>query len=304
MKSIYILYEEKLCEKNLFYINKDIKCEQADVIKKTGYAGLRSKLNSFIKEQQQAKRVSNVSIYFRDLNHGPVFGINELETFSPASLLKLPVAMMYLKLEEETPGLLSQNLTYNVPSEKIPPQPFPPPIEFVENSQYTIKIFLFNMIAYSDNGAAHMLLDNMKDIEGGEENFSNTLKELGIIQEKTPGDEIVTTRGQASLFTFLYNASYLNEYSSNQMLVWLSQTSFKEGLLKYLPKGTVVAHKFGTRGDQLGVKQLHDCGIIYYPGNPYNLCIMTKGDNWGDLADVIANISDIVYKEVDSRRIQ
>ena len=39
--------------------------------------------------------VSYASVYFRDLNNGPWFGINESEKFSPASLLKVPLAMSF-----------------------------------------------------------------------------------------------------------------------------------------------------------------------------------------------------------------
>jgi len=49
-----------------------------------------------------------------------------------------------------------------------------------------------------------------------------------------------------------------------------------------------------------GLKQLHDCGIIYHPSKPYILCIMTKGEEIEELASVIADISRLVFKGIDS----
>jgi hypothetical protein len=63
-----------------------------------------------------------------------------------------------------------------------------------------------------------------------------------------------------------------------------------------------VAHKFAERSDpQTGEKQLHDCGIVYYPRHPYLLCVMTKGPGFEGLAGVVARVSRMVYSEVDAQ---
>lgn len=74
----------------------------------------------------------------------------------------------------------------------------------------------------------------------------------------------------------------------------MSQTEFKEGLNRGLPAEITVAHKFGERdlGQQ---KELHDCGIVYYPNQPYLLCVMTKGADFDDLSETIGEISKLVY---------
>src|SRR3989344_7498487 len=77
-------------------INPGIVCGLSDVIRKTGYVATREKLLEFIGTEQEAGRVKEVAVYFRDLEHGPVFGINELADFAPASLTKLPLALVYL----------------------------------------------------------------------------------------------------------------------------------------------------------------------------------------------------------------
>jgi hypothetical protein len=52
-----------------------------------------------------------------------------------------------------------------------------------------------------------------------------------------------------------------------------------------------------------GSKQLLDCGIIYYPNNPYILCVMTEGTEWGKMEEVISNVSKMVYEEVKAREL-
>lgn len=62
----------------------------------------------------------------------------------------------------------------------------------------------------------------------------------------------------------------------------------------------LVAHKFGEYGDsEKGIKQLHDVGIIYHEDNPYLLGIMTRGQDYAKLAQVIEKISSFIYSEVD-----
>ncbi|PIU19313.1 MAG: hypothetical protein COT18_08150 [Elusimicrobia bacterium CG08_land_8_20_14_0_20_59_10] len=45
--------------------------------------------------------------------------------------------------------------------------------------------------------------------------------------------------------------------------------------------------------------QLHDCGIIYHPRFPYMLGVMTRGLDLEKQQKVIADISRLVYREVD-----
>ena len=93
---------------------------------------------------------------------------------------------------------------------------------------------------------------------------------------------------------------------SEKALRLLSQPFFKKGLIAGLPANIPIAKKFGERSfsaapaDPTSQKELHDCGIIYYPSHPYLLCVMTKGNNFDRLADTIKDISQTVYASVDN----
>jgi hypothetical protein len=87
---------------------------------------------------------------------------------------------------------------------------------------------------------------------------------------------------------------------SEKALDSLSKTDFQSGLVKGVPQAVTVAHKFGEHSDETTQnKQLHDCGIVYYPKHPYLLCVMSKGKNFEYLDNAIAAISQIVYEQVD-----
>ncbi len=93
--------------------------------------------------------------------------------------------------------------------------------------------------------------------------------------------------------------------NSEKALGLLSSAKFEEGLSAGVPSEVKVAHKFGEREEsETNEIQFHDCGIIYFPNNPYLLCIMTKGNNLTNLETVLSTISKMVYEEVDSRKIR
>jgi hypothetical protein len=48
-------------------------------------------------------------------------------------------------------------------------------------------------------------------------------------------------------------------------------------------------------------KQLHDCGIVYLPGKPYLLCIMTRGQDFTNLTSTVKEISALVYQTLRSQ---
>jgi beta-lactamase class A len=90
---------------------------------------------------------------------------------------------------------------------------------------------------------------------------------------------------------------------SDKALGLLSKTAFKEGLVAGVPKEIKVAHKFGEQKNGTE-QQFHDCGVVYYPNNPYVICIMTRGNSPDELKPIIKEISQKVYREVNYRNTQ
>lgn len=300
--SVYLLYPKVGCK--FTYVNSDIACDEAPAISKTGYVALQNDLEKFIQEQSLGS-VKEVSVYFRDLRAGPTFSVNGDAHFAPASLLKLPLIVTLMSLEEENPGSLKTKIIFRKESLAqfdIPPQIEPPLVTLTEGQTYTLDTLMRNTIVYSDNNSYYTLVAFLNNVvEGGEAMILRTFQELGVIDPRSIDEEVVTVQGYASIFRILYNASYLLPESSEKVLVWLAETTYTKGLRAGVPAGVGVAHKFGERVLPNGSKQLHDCGIVMYPKNPYTLCIMTRGTDWEALRSTIKQISEMVFKEVDSR---
>ena len=246
-----------------------------------------------------------MAVFFRDLENGPTFGINDRERFIPASLLKVPVMFTYFKLAEEDPSILGKNLGYKTPLiEPLLLQTIASEHKLEPGRAYTVDELIFRTVAYSDNDANHLLLGYLKQLSPDIDLLSETYAELGIIDFKSDiKTEALSTKTYASFFRLMYNASYLSKELSEKGLQYLSQSDYKQGIRGGIPGNIPAANKFGERRVSEDRVQLHDCGVIYYPGNPYLLCVMTKGGSFEELSGVIRSVSGAVWEEINSRTL-
>ena len=261
----------------------------------------KKKIQAFVDDaNEKSNHIDFVSLYFRDLNNGPWFGVNEKATFSPASLLKVPLMMAYYKMSETQPDILKQKYTITQDNIKqiVPNSQTIIPSQRLEiGKDYTTDELIEHMILYSDNDSAQLLISHMDLSE-----LVKTYQDFGIeLPDTDPLGTKIDIKTYAGLFRILFNASYLNPANSEKALNLLSRVGFKDGLVAGVPDGISVSHKFGERVGPGDEKQLHDCGIVYYPNHPYLLCIMTKGDSLDELTGLVRDTSQQVYNEVDGQ---
>lgn len=291
------------CESQYSFINTNVACGSPPVISKIGYAETQDEIRKLIDSKIANGDILEAGVYFRDLENGPVFGVNENLDFSAASLLKLPLALAYYSVAVEDPNLLDRTLSFKN-SLVTAAQHYPASKSIQPNTDYTIREIIRRMLVYSDNNAYALLIDFMNQT-GNSNLLQETYVDLGLATPDTAFDETMTVRRYGSIFRALYNVSYLDAEHDEEILEWLVESDFTQGLESGLPDGVMVANKFGERVDEDGkFKQLHDCGIVYYPGNPYLLCVMSRGPEFEKSAGVIAEISKIIYQEVDSRKLR
>jgi len=283
------------------FTNPLLECETKNIVNNQRYIPFEKSILNKIKATVQDKNPDvKLSLYFRNLNNGPWFWINENELFFPASLIKLPILIMYLHWSEMNPWVFKEKLKVNEISDV--PQVYPWEKSLEVWKEYTVKELLEQLIIYSDNSAINPLLSILpKEVQ------IQVFNELWV---PVPIDQWyqLSTRDYASFFRILYNASYLSTWTSESALALLSQVTFKEWLRANIPEDILISHKFWEREivDENWVihRQLHDCGIVYYPWYPYLLCIMTKWEAsvpMSKLSKVIKNSSDLVYREVSSK---
>jgi len=272
-------------------INPLLECETNQNMNNKEIFSFKEILDDYVSDQKD--KVKNVSLYFRDLNNGIWFGINEKEDFSPASLLKVPIMMAYLKKAEDNKDFLSSKIKYVVPFGGELDQNIKPKKTIEVGKEYTIEELLNYMIVYSDNNAKSLLLSSINEFD-----LNQIYIDLGMSIPGTKGvEDFMSVKNYASFFRILYNASYLDREMSEKALKLLIQSDFKDGLTAELPKDMKVAQKFGER--KIGeIDQIHDCGIIYYPQKPYLLCVMTRGTDFNVQSKVISDISKIVFDNI------
>jgi beta-lactamase class A len=277
-------------------LNPQIPCHGTVQQGEIDYEPLRDTLTAMKASSKDMGKVTHLSIYFRDLYHGPRFGIGEYDKFQPASLLKVPVMVAFLHAADQDPSVLDKTLSYSGSLHTL---------ENVENESetieadtpYTIKELIAKMIVYSDNYSSVLLVEELNAELKLSAYF--TFRDLDVLSMMlAPKADEVSIQSYANLFAILYNTGYLSKQNSQYALELLSESTFRDGLVAGVPATVRVAHKFGRKILSDTDSQLHDCGIIYHPAGPYILCVMTSGTDYAAEKSVIADISRAVYAGV------
>jgi len=286
--------EAKLGQSNYRYINPLLECDFRASSNRNMNA-VKNSIEKIINKNVYKKELSAASVYYRDLNNGPWFGINEDADFSPASLIKVPVMMAYYYEAENNPAVLEKEILatedYDYSEQNIEPE-----YKLEKGKKYKVEDLIERMLVYSDNYAYYLLLDNVNP-----EKIEKVYVDLGISLAKVddPSGNIISVKSYSSLFRVLFNSSYLNKYYSEKALAILTRTKFYNGLVAGTPINIEISHKFGERRFlETGEVQLHDCGIVYYTDNPYLLCVMSKGQDLKKLSSFIKEVSAIVFDYV------
>lgn len=281
------------------FINPLLECEIQSKGERQKYIPFETKTIERIKKEIIAVHTGiTLGVYVRNLNNGPWFGINENEYYSPASLMKVPVLITYLKWMELDATIRDKQILLEEDGLNTS-QYYEPTTHLITGKSYSAKELLEEMIVYSDNRSMAALMRAIPiDI------YVRVNTDLGITVPgaRTP-ENYLSVKEVATFFRILYNASYLDRASSEYALELLSRVTFDSGLRAWVPTSVPISHKFGERGytdDTSGkeIRQLHDCGVVYYGPYPYLACIVTKGDDFDTDAQVIAATSRIIFEEI------
>jgi beta-lactamase class A len=256
------------------------------------YTVLKQEINLLIQDKLNQGLINRVSVYFRVMNDGQWISINGNTSYRAGSLMKVPVMIYYLKQAEKNPSLLNQTRVYKKTNRVIPDQTYPDKTIII-GKPYTIKELIGSMIMYSDNYATS-LLNNSINTDG----LSKLFTDLGIKKPAlTDINYSITAIDYSRFLQVLYSSTYLGPESSEFALTQMAGCSFKEGLLKKIPENIVVAHKFGEAND-MNNTELSESGLFYIGNNPYLLTVMVNGKELSQDADLISDISYLVYKQM------
>jgi beta-lactamase class A len=261
----------------------------------------RGKIEQRIQFFKNIHKDLHVSYYFRDLNNGLWTGVNERESFSPASLFKVPLMIALLKKAQSDPKVWEMGVDYK--KADLGEVPEESGFKKEDGKFYSIADLLTQMIVYSDNAASMLLLQYL-----GDSAVVKVIDELNMHVGKSFHEttDFVTVKAYAGVFRVLYNASYLDKEMSEKALNLLAQSKFNKGIIAGIPAHVKVAHKYGKRdetlaGGRIHNLQLHHFGLVFHPKKPFIIGIMTRGADVETKLQVIKALSEITFQEVDKQ---
>ena len=244
---------------------------------------LREQLNKIVQE----KGADTISIYFEFLNTGANIQINNGERFYPASLVKLPSAIVAMKKVEKGEWRMDSRLVL-FDQDKDPRYGtlYQQPV----GTSFSIEELLRALLTQSDNTAHRILMRNLSESE------LDGLKEAIGLNELFDEKSEVSAKEYSRIFRALYNSSFLNRDGSQKILKWLTETPFNTMLPSGLSAGTNFSHKIGEDNVE---KNYLDSGIVYLPNRPYLLTAMIKGHDQAKANEIMKQISRAAYEYVN-----
>lgn len=245
---------------------------------------LKAKVEEYI-----SKLSGKYGVYFIDLATGEYFGVNDRDSYIAASTSKLPMnVMLYTKVES---GEVDLDSTL-----KYLKEDFEPGTGIIQNEpygkEYTVRETSRLSIVYSDNCAINMIIRVL-----GIDNICQYILDLGGDIYYDKGHR--TSPHDLGLVTQELYRLYLNNPDLYGELIYnLENTKFNDRINALLPKDVKVAHKIGNQ-----VKTANDVGIVF-ASHPYVLAVMTDNVDFGTACNKIAELSKMIYEEVEAYAAQ
>lgn len=243
------------------------------------------------------------SVYVWEYSSAKEVNINADESFSAASIIKLPVLFELFRKIDRSGKLgtnetsLSKKLLYNdINRTSGSGQLQYMPLNRKLSVDYLAKI----MITQSDNSATNMLIEEA----GGMAAINSSMRSLGLdeikLQNRLPdleGTNKITARQIATLLYNLDNPRFLSQKSKITIKEYMANVENRRLLQAGLPPEAILIHKTGDIGKMLG-----DAGVVYAQnGRKYIVVILVKRPhNDYSARDMIQEASRIIYKNINS----
>ena len=256
------------------------------------FSSLKAEIASFIEQSQNKGLVSSASVYVKDMNSGFWTSMLGNREYHPGSLMKVPILMYYLKQEELHHGTFKKEYLYEKPPICFPTQKYRGD-SIIPGRRYSVAKLLRYMTDESDNNATYLLTRHIDRNQ-----YREFFRDIDIPYcDPDDGLYSISPRQYSKFLRLLFNATFVNEELSEYGLRLLTESSFREGIVKELPEGTIVAHKFGERGINESM-DFSESAIVYAHHSPYILTIMTRGNHIETQTEFVSAISAMIYKRL------
>ncbi len=237
----------------------------------TNQANFRNKPLDRVVSQALLDTQGSYSIAVINKKTGESYMRNEHKVYQAASLYKLWIMTVVMqqiqegRLQED--DVLEQdvaelNRKFGIASESA---------ELTEGSvKFTVGSALRQMITISHNYAALLLTEKIRLSSVSTFLSQNGFHESQVSRNDSP--PVTTASDTALFFTKLMNGELATAENTTKMIDLLKAQRLNNKLPRYLPSGTVIAHKTG----ELGLFS-HDGGIVYLPdGNQYVIVVLSE----------------------------
>ena len=246
---------------------------------------LRDSMQKFMAENQL-----DAAIYVVNLRNGVNFGINENVGAFPASLNKVPVAIVAMREVEQgnlrldspisiNPGKVKSNsVEISANSGIINISPISADI-YKNNKELSLRTLLELMLKESDNDALRMILTQI--------DYEDLLAFYNYVDVDAYGsydyvssnasNRLLSAKALSNVFLSLYHSTILEPKDSQYLLSLLTETNLDARKLAQLPEYVKIAHKFGIYDDADQNHLFRDCGIIYSGKSRILYCVVIKG---------------------------
>lgn len=255
------------------------------------FQSLKKELNDYV----ETLPPNSISIYFEMLHSGSNISINPDLPIWPASLMKLPVALAVMKKVEKGEWLLNNEL---VLSSEDQDNSYGDLYRSAVGTTFTIDTLIKTMLVKSDNTAYKILVRNLEPSD-----LNEIVEDLGLDNLFTKEGK-VTAKEYTRLFRVLYISSYLTLEHSNQLLEWMTESSFNQYLAAGIPDEIKFSHKIG---ENAVYKTYGDSGIIYLGTHPYMLTVMVQQAEGSteeqkmESSKIMEHVSKVIYDYVISK---
>jgi beta-lactamase class A len=236
----------------------------------------------------------DVSIYVQNLRDGNNFKIQGDKGAFPASLNKIPIAVLILnkiekgELNYDTPIKIDKLLLVN-DSDKM----------YFQNDQLTVRVLLERMLKESDNTAFQHLSKevNMNDLNSLMYYYDVDAEHSYTYSSESDMEDnaLLTPQSFSNMFSSLYYSTILNAKDSEYILELLTNTNLNMNEIAKLPNNVTVSHKWGYYAVN-NSSNFNDCGIMYIGNGKILYCIIIRNQNNPTSLGVLGGIVHSIYQ--------
>ena len=243
-----------------------------------------------------------VAVAVKNLKTGEEFYLNADEAMPTASLIKLPVMVEAYWQASEGKVKLEKTLTL-AKGDKVQGSGILTS-HFSDGATFPMKDAVRLMIVYSDNTATNMVIDQIglpsTNARMETLGLKNTKLNAKVFRADTRLDQefgkkyglgSTTAREMVKLLEMIDAGKVVSPAACQEMLGHLKACDDKEKMPRFLPAGTVVAHKTGSVN-----ASKTDAGIITTKSGPVAVCVLTDANE--DQRWVIDNTAQVLIGKI------